>query len=162
VTPVLTARTSVTLSFDGCFLTAGKVANWLIDFCHLTVEDHDTTSRLHLAAHELIENVVKYGSTEDMSLEFELVPTEPRSTVILSTRNRTTPEQLKAVVKRITELKNARDPVAYYDGLVRDTAPLSGSGLGLARIRAEAGLDVDYEVTGPDTIRIVVRTKIGK
>jgi hypothetical protein len=62
------------------------------------------------------------------------------------------------VARLVSELKAAADPIAYYDRLIRSTAPIVGSsGLGLARIRAEAGLDVDCSVNGRE-VSIVVQT----
>jgi hypothetical protein len=137
---------------------AGKIANWLIDFCQMTIEDLETTSRLHMAAHELVENVLKYGSSPEVGLEFELERGDTRSIVRLRTRNTALPEQLREVTRRVSELKAAPDPIAYYDRLIRSTAPVAGmSGLGLARIRAEAGLDVDCSVEGRE-VSIVVQT----
>jgi hypothetical protein len=137
---------------------AGKIANWLIDFCQMTIDDRDTTSRLHMAAHELVENVLKYGSTPEVGLEFELERRNDRQIVRLRTRNTAAPEQLDEVTRRVSELRAAPDPVAYYDRLIRSTAPMVGvSGLGLARIRAEAGLDVDCSVEGRE-VSIVVQT----
>jgi hypothetical protein len=137
---------------------AGKIANWLIDFCQMAIEDLETTARLHMAAHELVENVLKYGSSPEVGLEFELERGDSRSIVRLRTRNTAAPEQLREVTRRVSELKAAPDPVAYYDRLIRSTAPMAGmSGLGLARIRAEAGLDVDCSVEGRE-VSIVVQT----
>ena len=62
---------------------AGKIANWLIDFCQMAIEDLETTSRLHMAAHELVENVLKYGSSPEIGLEFELERGDTRSIVRL-------------------------------------------------------------------------------
>jgi hypothetical protein len=57
------------------------------------------------------------------------------------------------------ELRAATDPIAYYDRLIRATAPVLGSsGLGLARIRAEAGLDVDCSVSGREVSIVVQAT----
>ncbi|HWO09850.1 MAG TPA: hypothetical protein VNN80_10235 [Polyangiaceae bacterium] len=137
---------------------AGKIANWLIDFCQMTIDDLETTSRLHMAAHELVENVLKYGQSPEIGLEFELERGDDLSVVRLRTRNTADPEQLREVTRRVSELKAAADPVAYYDGLIRSTASIVGmSGLGLARIRAEAGLDVDCSVEGRE-VSIVVQT----
>lgn len=124
----------------------------------MTIDDRDTTSRLHMAAHELVENVLKYGSTPEVGLEFELERRNDGQIVRLRTRNTAAPEQLDEVTRRVTELRAAPDPVAYYDRLIRSTAPMIGvSGLGLARIRAEAGLDVDCSVEGRE-VSIVVQT----
>jgi hypothetical protein len=138
---------------------AGKIANWLIDFCQMTIGDRETTSRLHMAAHELVENVLKYGSTPEVGLEFELERGDENSIVRLRTRNTAAPEQLEEVTRRVMELRAATDPIAYYDKLIRATAPMVGmSGLGLARIRAEAGLDVDCSVSGREVSIVVQAT----
>lgn len=124
----------------------------------MTIGDLETTARLHMAAHELVENVLKYGTTPEVGLEFELERGDKHSIVRLRTRNTAAPEQLREVTRRVTELKAAADPVAYYDQLIRSTAPVIGmSGLGLARIRAEAGLDVDCSIEGRE-VSIVVQT----
>jgi len=141
---------------------AGKIANWLIDFCQMTIGDRETTSRLHMAAHELVENVLKYGSTPEVGLEFELERGDENSIVRLRTRNTAAPEQLEEVTRRVMELRAAVDPIAYYDQLIRATAPMVGmSGLGLARIRAEAGLDVDCSVSGREVSIVVQATMRG-
>jgi hypothetical protein len=158
VSQIAAARTAVSFSLERSHNIAGKIANWLIDFCQMTIEDGETTSRLHMAAHELVENVLKYGSSPEMALEFELERGADMSIVRLRTRNTALPEQLREVTRRVSELRAAVDPVAYYDRLIRSTAPMVGmSGLGLARIRAEAGLDVDCSVEGRE-VSIVVQT----
>lgn len=127
----------------------------------MTVGDMETTSRLHLAAHELVENVLRYGSSPRVGLEFAVEQRADGSVVRLSTTNTAEPDQLEEVSRCISALKAAADPVAYYDKLIRRTAPLVGqSGLGLARIRAEAGLEVDFHVRGPE-ICIMVETTVG-
>ncbi|MEY2931503.1 MAG: hypothetical protein RL033_2252 [Pseudomonadota bacterium] len=156
---IAAARTAVSFSLERSHSLAGKIANWLIDFCQMTIGDRETTSRLHMAAHELIENVLKYGSTPEVGLEFELERCEQHSIVRLRTRNTASPQQLEEVIRRVQELRAAADPVAYYDRLIRSTAPVLGvSGLGLARIRAEAGLDVDCSVNGQEVSIVVQAT----
>jgi hypothetical protein len=158
VSQIAAARTAVSFSLERTHSLAGKIANWLNDFCQMAIDDLDTTSRLHKAAHELVENVLKYGSSPEVGLEFELERGDDNSIVRLRTRNTAAPEQLREVTRRVSELKAAPDPIAYYDRLIRSTAPVMGmSGLGLARIRAEAGLDVDCSVEGRE-VSIVVQT----
>ena len=157
---IAAARTEVSFSLERSHSLAGKIANWLIDFCQMTIGDRETTSRLHMAAHELVENVLKYGSTPEVGLDFELERNAGESIVRLRTRNTAAPEQLAEVMRRVTELRAAVDPVAYYDRLIRSTASVIGmSGLGLARIRAEAGLDVSCSVQGRE-VSIVVQATV--
>jgi len=116
-----------------------------------------------MAAHELVENVLKYGSSPEVGLEFELERGDEQSVVRLRTRNSAAPERLAEVERLVGELKQAHDPVAYYDQLIRATAPVIGtSGLGLARIRAEAGLEVDCSVQGPEVSIVVQATMKGQ
>jgi len=128
----------------------------------MTIGDTETTSRLHMAAHELVENVLKYGTTPELGLEFELERGDHESFVRIKTRNTAAPEQLEEVTRRVSELRAAVDPIAYYDQLIRSTAGVMGmSGLGLARIRAEAGLDVDCSVEGQEvsiTVQATMRS----
>ena len=157
------ARTAVSFSFERSDSLAGKIANWLMDFCQMTINDLETTSRLHLAAHELVENMLTYGNSPEVAFEFALEPGEGQSVVSLCATNSAPPEQIREVSRRVSELRAAGDPVAYYDRLIRSTAPLAGmSGLGLARIRAEAGLDVDCRVRGPEVSVVVTAVMKGE
>jgi hypothetical protein len=159
VSQIAACRTAVSFSLERSHSLAGKIANWIIDFCQMTVGDRETTSRLHMAAHELVENVLKYGTTPEVGLEFELERGDVESYVRLRTRNTAAPEQLEEVTRLVTELRAAVDPIAYYDKLIRSTAPVIGmSGLGLARIRAEAGLDVNCSVEGREVSIVVQAT----
>ncbi len=68
----------------------------------------------------------------------------------ISARNEASPERLREVERRLFELKAASDHrLKHYDELICETAMVEGvSGLGLARVRAEGGLDVDYTIEG--------------
>jgi hypothetical protein len=93
-------------------------------------------------------------------MEVELLEGDGETTLRLSTRNRATPEYLRRAIELLTELKCAEDPLAYYDQLVRETAPKRGvSGLGLARIRAEGDLELYFAVEG-DELRIWVEVAV--
>jgi hypothetical protein len=109
-----------------------------------------------MAAHELAENITKYSTGSRVSLEVELSETAGAHMLSVKTRNQTSPERLVEVEKRLSELKSTLDPVELYDRMIEATASLEGvSGLGLARIRAEGGLDFDYEINGNELTLIV-------
>ena len=58
--------------------------------------------------------------------------------------------------------ESAEDPVVYYDQLIAESAPRSGgSGLGLARIRAEGELDLDFAIDGNE-LTISARAPIAR
>lgn len=145
------ARAAVFLAFEPSAAFMQRVIRWLTDFCQLTLADLEMVARLRLAVSELVENVVKYGMQPNVSVEVELIEREGTPLLRLGTRNRTSPEYLERAERLLSQLKSADDPVAFYDALVRESAPRVGvSGLGLARIRAEGELELDYKIEGDE------------
>jgi Histidine kinase-like ATPase domain len=145
------ASAAVFLAFEPSSAFMQRVIRWLTDFCQLTLADLEMVARLRLAVSELVENVVKYGMQPNVRVEVELLERNGQTTLRLGTRNRASPDYLKRAVALLSELKSAPDPVAYYDRLVRESAPRAGvSGLGLARIRAEGELELDFKVEGDE------------
>lgn len=129
----------------------GAVSRLVSEFCHSLIDDPDIVARFHMAAQELAENIAKYSSGPDVSISAELLGPDTSAVLRLQARNRGTPEQLQDVERRLRELKSAADPIELYDRLIRETAPLDDvSGLGLVRIRAECGLNVDYAIEGSE------------
>lgn len=141
------ASAAIFLAFEPSPAFVQRVIQWLTDFCHLVLEDIDVAFRLQLAVSELVENVVKYGLRPDVHVKVELIQRGSTTSLRLSTVNRASREQLDRAVELLTQLRDAEDPVAFYDELILKSAPLEGvSGLGLARIKAEGELDLDFQV----------------
>jgi hypothetical protein len=126
------------------------------DFCQIGLRDLDISSRFHMAAHELAENITKYSTASRVSLEVELAETGGVHTLSVRTKNQAAPDRLDELRARLEELKTTQDPMGLYDRMIEQTAPLEGvSGLGLARIRAEGGLDFDYRINGNELTLVV-------
>jgi len=138
----------------------GAVSRLVYEFCRALIHDQDMADRFYMAAQELAENLVKYSSGSEVSLAAELLGMEGDAVLQLRAQNRSTPDQLRAVEAQLKELAHASDPVELYDRLIRESAPHPDrSGLGLARIRAEAEFDLDYEIDG-DQLTICVRASV--
>jgi hypothetical protein len=154
------AKASVFISFQPSPRFVDGIVRWLADFCHLTLEDLEVVARMQMAVNELVENVVKYGTSPNVGIEVELERGDEGSVLRLRTRNTATPERLEVAVRLLAEIRDARDPIALYDRLVLHSASREGvSGLGLARIRAEGELDIDYAVNG-DELCVTVEAKL--
>lgn len=152
----------VRLSFCPNEHLVSAISQLVSDFCQMGLRDLDISYRFRMAAHELAENITKYSTTSRVSLEVELAEVQGVHILSVKTRNETSPERLIEVEKRLKELKSAVDPVELYDRMIEETAPLEGvSGLGLARIRAEGGLDFDYEIIGNE-LTLVVQAPVPK
>lgn len=143
------------------FVTA--ISQLVCDFCEIGFRDLDLTSRFHMAAHELAENITKYSTTSRVSLEVELKGNDDGQHVLsIRTRNEASPDRLQEVARRLEELKSTKDPVELYDRMIEESAPVEGvSGLGLARIKAEGGLEFDYDIAGNE-LTVVVQGPVPK
>ncbi len=146
----------ICLSFLPSAYLVSAVSQLVSDFCQIGLRDLDLSSRFHMAAHELAENITKYSTASRVSLEMELAETDGVFTLSVRTKNQTSPDRLAEVERRLQELKTTQDPMGLYDRMIEETAPLEGvSGLGLARIRAEGGLDFDYRIDGNELTMVV-------
>lgn len=154
------AQANVSLSFIPSAELVSGVARVATDFCRLALKQTETASRIHLAVHELVENVIKYSTNFELSLDMEFEQQDDCTILKLSTKNRARAESLQQVVKLLTELKSADDPIAFYDRLLLEAAPKKvGSGIGLARIRAEADFEVDFEIEG-DELKVFIQATV--
>lgn len=149
------------LAFCPSHSLVSAISRLVSDFCRNGLQDLDISSRFHMAAHELAENMTKYSSSSAVSLEVELAEHAGVHLLTLRTKNHASRERLLEVATRLDEIRAAADPAQLYDRLIEETAPLPGvSGLGLARIRAE-GLDFNYEIHG-DELTLIVQEPVSK
>lgn len=131
-------------------------------FCGQVLDDANVSSRFYMAAHELAENITKYSSGSRVSLELALEEDQSSQVMKIRARNEASPERLREVERQLIALKAASDPVKHYDQLITETAMIDGiSGLGLARVRAEGGLDMDYTIEGNE-LTIIAHAPIGR
>ena len=162
--PAVDAKMSlfICMSFCPSEHLVSAISQLVSDFCKIGLRDLDISSRFHMAAHELAENITKYSTTSRVSLEVELSERDGVHILSVKTRNEASPERLKEVERRLQELKLTKDPVELYDRMIEQSAPLDGvSGLGLARIRAEGGLEFDYAIDGNE-LTLVVQAPVPK
>ncbi|HEY4015757.1 MAG TPA: ATP-binding protein [Polyangiaceae bacterium] len=103
--------------------------------------------RIAMAVHELLENAIKYSLDDASQVRIEIRAGKRR--ISIRTDNRASGASIGAVRDMIRRIHEADDPFEFYCNLVRASAERDEqSGLGLARICAEAGLELDSDVTG--------------
>lgn len=131
------------------------VRRFVAQFYVRILVDQELASRLALATHELLENAVAYAVDGETGVRIEVA----EDGLTIKTWNRTSPEHLAALKAGIDQMNEAEDADDYYQSmLVRTSKRAEGSGLGLARIRAEADMSVTYEIDQQDRVCIVART----
>lgn len=127
------------------------VTDFVRVYCAAVAPDADTLSRIALVAHELAENVVKYSAGGMCTMEVSIrVPETAGSAIELSltTKNAATREQLDKAEGYLQRLERAENAERFYDQCIADSATRKvGSGLGLARIRAEGLMQLSHEVS---------------
>ena len=111
----------------------------------------ELSARVAMAAHELLENVAKYASAEPRRLETEVVRRGARECVRIWTTNAATSERIAMLQGILTELNESADPFdTYVRFITRSSESSEESCLGLARIRAEAGMTLECSVSGSE------------
>lgn len=140
---------TLNLSFFPSEKLVPAVSKLVEDFCNLVFADPSVTMRYYMAAQELAENVTKYADSPMVSLGVQFNRSESGYRMRIQATNTATAEKLEEVRERLEAIKSTRNPEALYDDLILRGAGIEGSsGLGLARIRAEGNLHVDYAIDG--------------
>ena len=132
-------------------------------FCAEHTEDSELLARVQLAAHELAENVVKYSTGEICVMRVECEPSampgQAPGTLWITTENEVAPGPLQAADRYLSQLEQAQNADMFYDAQIAESAKrTNGSGLGLARIRSEALMEISHRAQeGQLMVRVAAR-----
>jgi hypothetical protein len=134
------------------------VRRFVSSFYERILSDPDATSRLALATHELLENATKYSTDGETTIRIEVTAT--CAAIRIRIWNRTAGEHISVLRACFAEMLQFSDPFMYYQRLMERSAKRKeGSGLGLARLRAEADMELSCEIDD-DRVCIVADTYV--
>lgn len=154
---------SFDMSFDPTTPLVSVLRRFVLSLYERILADIDASSQLALATHELLENAVKFATDTTTMLQVTMEPqgpSTPEYVVTIRTRNRATQANIQTAQTIIRRVREAADPAAlYHDMILASAAHPDGSGLGLARIRAETDMSIDAVVEN-DMIEIVAQTRV--
>jgi len=133
------------------------VRRFVSSFYERLLSQADAASRLALATHELLENTCKYSLDGISSVHLGVAPRPEGTEVSIRTWNRCSERDRDNVATILAEMDESTDPFEYLQTVMRRNAKRNeGSGLGLARICAEAEMHITSEVKG-DELCLVAR-----
>lgn len=155
----MTAAVELVFSPDLDFV--GKVRAFASELSDHSAVPFEWKSQIEVALHEMLENAVKTTRVGQVRVRVQVSRCAGGLEVELRTWNRAPLEHLEELQKAVAAVSAAPDPMGYYLELMRRTALVeNGSGLGLGRIRAEAGMNVDVEIEG-DRACVTARATMG-
>jgi two-component sensor histidine kinase len=138
---------SLTLDLRPRRALVSKTREFLADLCEGIIRDPDETYRVTMAAHELLENLVKYSSGTSR-FEICLYREEGQEYVAIDTNNPASAASLLELGRLFQRFESMANTKTAYEALIRTSETRSGSGLGLARIRAEARMRLTCHIVG--------------
>ncbi len=138
------------LNFKPNVQLVSVVRRFVTEFYQRFLNDPDGTSRVALATHELLENAVKYSRNGETTIRIEVAHHETPRRVTIQLRNRAELHHIAAIREIVDGVNQATDATGFYHALLTAKAKnkSAGSGLGLARICAEAEMKIHYDVQG--------------
>lgn len=137
------------------------VRRFVAQFYDNVLDDKDAISRVAMATHELVENAAKYSSDGETAVHIEVVDHDPGSRIRIRIGNRADAAHLETVRAAFAAMQACPDADAYYQLAMRQSAKRKdGSGLGLARVRAEGEMAMSFEVTPDHRVWIVAETAV--
>lgn len=112
-----------------------------------TIGDAPVAGQVALAAHELVENAMKYSAPgQKIRIHIE----ERAGAIMVTVENEARKEDIANLISEITAVCETKDPMAYYRSKIEQaiTRTDGRNCLGLARIRFESQMQIKWAVSG--------------
>lgn len=140
---------SVELACEPDLAQVSSVREFVESYYKTIIHDGDVICRMAVAAHELLENAAKYSTGGLSRLQIEIRGGANPRLLSVSVSNYADPARIDELKLAIAELGSTADAAETYQNYMsRATLRKDGSGLGLARIRAEAEMTLVLEFQG--------------
>ena len=133
------------IEFSPAWQFIDDVRRFVEAFCYNMKVDGDRATTVGLTVHELLQNALHYSIDGWAAIRIEVNWKE--SQVDITSRSRSRPEQIDRLSEIVRRMEAEPDPLKHYLALMHETVKRAeGSGLGLARIRFEARMELKVDI----------------
>jgi hypothetical protein len=153
------ANPRIEVTFAPTLILINVMRQFVSNF-YVAVLGKQASQMLAMATHELLENALRYSVEEGATFKIQVERGEHTDVVTIRIQNRADPSHIPSLREVMARMNEAVDPMAHYLTLMRETSVRAeGSGLGLARLCAEAGMKLALEIEA-DTVCIVAQSEL--
>jgi anti-sigma regulatory factor (Ser/Thr protein kinase) len=117
-----------------------EIRRFVESFCACACTAANRESQLALAVHELMQNAVPHSHDEEVDLVLEVDADADRVEVAVT--NRCTEHEYRAIHDRVEKMNSEPDALRHYVTAMKESPASVRGGLGLARVRFEAQLEL--------------------
>ena len=149
----------VALTFRPTYELVSAAREFISSLYETILTDPSASSRLGLTTHELLENAMKYSTDGRATLEIEICRKNGQDLICLRISNQAEAGHLVRLQELFEGMHRSESAFTYYTDLMKRNAKRVGSGLGLARIWAEADMIMSCEIAG-EMATIVAQTAV--
>lgn len=137
------------MSFSPSIELVSIVRRFVAAFYERMLTNTELAQRAALAAHELLENAVKYSTDGETTIRIDVIR-DRAPKLVIRTRNCTSRANAEILRSRLAELNACSDIATHYQTLLRRSTKIAPSeargGLGLGRVAAEADMDLTVAI----------------
>lgn len=149
MTPDIATNASMEVQFAPEERCLRHVRLSIVSFIMVMTEDRAMASRVAMSATELLENAVKYSTSDRIGFRLMVRSTPEGTGVRLETENEAPPEKIATLQQIVRDVGEGEGVDAYMRYLkAAATRSESQSQLGLARIRYEGEMSLRADVNG--------------
>ncbi len=154
-------RDYIRLQLSPAWEHVNATREYLMTVLSHTLADAAVASQIALAAHELIENAIKYSASDRSKIKVQVE--ERSASVVVTVENDARRQDIANLISEITAVADTKDPMAYYRSKIELAVKRTDGRacLGLARIRFESQMEIRWTISGT-RVRISAVRKLGE
>lgn len=129
-----------------------EIRRFVESFCSCASIGADREAQVALAVHELMQNAVPHARGHEVELDLELDPVAGH--IVVRVSNSCSEEDYAALAARIEAMYREPDALRSYLRTMKEHPTTARGGLGLARVRFEAQMDIRVRRTSAERITV--------